>query len=105
MHLIIDHVVKFDHIDNANCCLLVETFTGFPIIQICMTVSRNSSLVAVISNFINSGTIKNRRRELHSQFLSRPSKNSFIDLPKVHTARYAKGVKDDINRSSIFKEW
>src|SRR5436190_411876 len=82
----------------------MEALTGFTVIQESVTVFWNSRLVTIISDFVNRSTIKNGCREFHSQFLSRPSKNSFIDLSKVHTAWHPKWIKDNINRSSVFKE-
>ena len=38
------------------------------------------------------------------EFFTGPSKNSFVNLSKVHTGRYTKWVKYDINRCSVFEE-
>src|SRR5437762_5675594 len=105
MHLIINHVMQLDHVDHTDRGFLMEAFTGFSVIQISVTVSWNAGLLAIISNFINRSSVKNWCRESYSQFFSSPTENSFIDLSKVHTARHAKRIQYNINRSSIFKEW
>src|SRR5215204_4165785 len=105
MHLIINHVVKFDHIDNTNCCLLMKTISCFTIIQVSMTKHWNTCLLAIRTDLVSSGSVKNWRCKFYSQLFTCPAKNSFIDLAKVHTAWYTQWIQYDVNRCSIFKEW
>src|SRR5438874_322473 len=63
-----------------------------------------TGLFYLLCNFIYSCSIENWCREFHSKFLASPSENSFIYLPKVHTAWYTKRIQHNINCSSVFKE-
>ena len=104
MHLIINHVVKFDHIDNTNCCFLVETISRFTIIQVSMTKLWKTGIVAIFTDLVGSCSVKDWRCKFYSELFACPSKNSLIDLTKVHTAWYTQWIQYNINRCSIFKE-
>src|SRR6187401_1132868 len=105
MHLIINHVVKFDHIDNTNRCFLVETISRFTIIQVRMTKHWDTGLLAIGTDLVGGCSVEDWRCKFHPELFSRPTKNCFIDLSKIHTAWYTQWVQYDINRCSIFKEW
>src|SRR5918993_5157329 len=70
-----------------------------------MTKCRKFSLVDIVSYFFYCSTIKDRCCKFHPEFQTSPSKNSFIDLSKVHPAWYAQWIQYDIHRCSIFQEW
>src|SRR4030095_9887860 len=59
----------------------------------------------MVSNFFNSCSVEDWRCELDTEFQTSPTKNSFIDLPKVHTAWYTEWVQYNINWGSVLKEW
>src|SRR5262245_2694614 len=105
MHFIINHVVKFDNIDNTNCSFLVETISRFTIIQVSMTHHWNTCLCTIAGYLISCSSVEDRRSELHTEFLTSPAKNSFIYLSKVHTTWYTQWIQYNVNWCSIFKEW
>src|SRR6185503_10697873 len=105
MHLIINHMVKLDHVDNTHCSFLVETIPRFSVKQVSMTHHWNFGISTIISYLISGSSIKNWCSEFHSQLLTCPTQHSFIDLSKVHTAWHTQWIQYDINRCSIFKEW
>src|SRR5690606_26973625 len=45
VHLIVHHVVQFDHVDNTHCCLLVEALTGFTVIEVSVTKFRKTGFL------------------------------------------------------------
>src|SRR5689334_8570826 len=96
--------MQLDHVNHTYRCFLVESLSGFTIVQISMTVHGDRCLNAVFPYLFSSCSIENRCCEFHSKFLSSPSEYSFIYLSEVHTAWYTKRIQHNINRSSILKE-
>src|SRR5688572_10043999 len=104
MHLIINHMVKFDHINNSHGCFLVETVSRFAIKQVSMTHHRDTGFSTIVCDLISSSPVEDWCSEFHPEFLTGPAKNGFIDLSQVHTARHAQRIQYDINRCPIFQE-
>src|SRR4030095_3851106 len=97
--------MQLDHVDHSNGCFLVETFAGFTIMQVSMTIHWDRCLFAIFPDLFSCSTIKYWSREFHTEFLSGPSEYSFINLSQVHTTRYTQRVQYNVNRRSIFQEW
>ena len=105
MHLIVNHVMQFDDVDDTHGSFLVETLPCFTIIQVCMAKVRKLCLSDQVFNFLYRSTIKYRCSELKAQLFTRPSEDSLIYLPEVHTRWYTKWVQYNVNRCTVFQEW
>ena len=104
MHLVINHVSQFQHVDHTHGCRLVETFSRSSVIQIGGSESRHTCLVRVFVDIVQRGTIKNRSCKLQSQILSGPTQHGFEYLSQVHTGRHTQRIQTNINRSSVRQE-
>ena len=73
MHLVVDHVMQLNHIDVAHGSRLVEAFSGFPIVQISTTVTRQTCHIGIMVDFFRRSTIEDRRSKLQAQLLPGPA--------------------------------
>src|SRR5574344_190294 len=96
MHLIINHVSEFYHIGDSDSCRLVKIFTRSTISEVGLSISWKSGLIGIFANIIQRSSVNDRSGELKVKHLTSPSKNSLVNLPHVHTCRYAKRIKNDI---------
>ena len=114
MHLVINQVTQFQHINYADSCRLVKTFTCSTVIEICFTEIRNTCSTCCTGNFISftcffrnifqRSTIKNRCSIVLAEFFSCPAQYCFVNLSDVHTRRHTKRVKNYIDNTSVSQE-
>ena len=104
MHLVVDHVVEFEHIDVADGGGLVETLAGLAVVEVGAAVFREASLTHIAVDLFEGGAIEDRRLETFAQLVASPTEDGFIDLTEVHTGRHAEGVEDDVNRRAVGEE-
>ncbi len=104
MHLVINHVSQFEHVDHTYRGRLVKTFTGTPVVEIGGAVAGYAGFFSQTVDLILAGTVKYRCRELHSQLLAGPSQYALIYLTEVHPGGYTKRVENDIHRGSVSQE-
>src|SRR5689334_17030777 len=103
MHLVVDHVTELQHVDNSNCCGLVEFFTSTTVVEICASELRQAGLGYPLVDLLISSTVENWRCEFHTELQSCPSENGFIDLAQVHTRRHTERIEHDVNRCSVLQ--
>ena len=104
MHLVVNHVAQFQHVDYADCRRLVETLTGSTVIQVGATATRYTSFSSVFIDLFEACTIEDRGSKLQSQFTTCPTQYGFVDLSQVHTRRHTQRVQYDIDDRTIFEE-
>ena len=85
MHLIVDHVAEFQHVDDTHCCRLVETFTSTTIVQVGTAVTRKACLVGQLVDFLKRCTVEDWSSKVDTQLQASPTKHSFENLTQVHT--------------------
>ena len=104
MHLIVNHVAQLQEVSHTHRSRLVETLTSTTIIQVRLTVARNTSFVCPFVQIIQSRTIEDRSSELNVQLTSGPTQHGLENLSQVHTRRHTQRVQADIHRSTVFQE-
>ena len=104
MHLVVNHVTQFDHIDDTDCSILVEPVSCTTVSKMSSSEPRKACLICIITDRVNAGTVENRCTELDAQFGTCPSENGLVNLTEVHTRRHTKRVKNYIYWSTILEE-
>ena len=85
MHLVINHMTEFDHIDDTDSSELVEPVSCSTISEVSAAISRKSGLICVSTDFIKACTVENRCTELDSKSLACPSEDGLVNLTEVHS--------------------
>src|ERR1700754_2003978 len=73
VHLIINHVMQFDYVNDPYRCFLVEAIPCFTIIKVSVTETRQTSLLDMFSDLFNSSTVKDWSSKFHTKLLTGPA--------------------------------
>ncbi len=104
MHLVVDHMAEFDHVDDADGRRLVEPVSCSSVPDVGLSESWKIGLVGVLVDLVELCSVENRGRELQSEVLSGPAEDGLVDLSQVHTGRNSQRVEDNVHRSSVVEE-
>ena len=104
VHLVIDHVAQFEHVDHAHCRRLVETFARTAVEEVGAAAARYACLCGVLVDLFERCPVENRRGELQSQFTAGPTEHGFVNLAEVHTRRHTQRVQHDVDDRTVFEE-
>ena len=102
--LVIHHVAQFQHVNDADCHVLLERMPCQAVVQLGLARLRQAGLGEVLLDPLLSKALKDRHRELDPQFLPRPAEMGLQDLAYIHARRHAKGIQHDFDRRPVRKE-
>ncbi len=103
MNLVVNKVVKLEHVDVADRCLLLHHFPGSTISQEGLTFFRQIRFTQSFSHFLFRSSIKHRTDRSVSKLAGGPAKVRFQNLPHVHATGNAQRIQNDVDGRSIFK--
>ena len=85
MHLVVNHMAEFDHIDHTYGCRLVKVVAGDSVTEFGLAVFWNACLVSVLADVLDAGTVENRGAELQAELCAGPAEYGLVDLAEVHS--------------------
>ncbi len=104
MHLVLDHMAEFEHIDHTHGGGLVETLAGAAVVEVGLSITGNACLVGPFVEVFHRRTVENRGGELLAQLAAGPSEYGLENLSEVHTRGHTKRVEADVDRSTVGEE-
>src|SRR6056297_846123 len=104
MDLVVDQVVKFQHVDVAHRRLLLHRFAGSAVDQTHLAVGGKSGIGQTLVDFRFGRPVEHRRDGLKAHLGTGPTEVSFQDLADVHSRGNAQRVEHDLNRRPVGQE-
>src|SRR5687768_7099088 len=92
---------EFQHVDEADADLLLETLAGHAVEEIGLAVIRQSGRLELRLDLRLHRAVEYRRREVQPQGASCPAEVGLEDLTDVHTRRNAQRIENDLDRRAI----
>ena len=103
MELVINHVVKFDHVHDTNGHTIIKWLTSASIIKNCLSITIHTCFTNGIPEIVCASSIKDRRCNMDTKVASSHTKVKFHNLTNIHTRWHPKWVQHDINWCPVWK--
>ncbi len=104
MNLIVHQVAQLQHVDHADCHLLLKRLPGDTVVKVSLSRRGQTGLLEVLLDQVLTRPFKHRCGVFDPQLVSSPAEMGLENLAHVHARGDAERVQHNLNRRAVRQE-